>query len=168
MGLEEFVSALVENYGLLGIFVASVIVNATIFFTIPIDFILFAVAALSTSLSFVVLAGLVAGIGAGIGEMVGYALGLFGISSAEKFLKKKITGIEEIQLKISKKGMLFVFITALTPFPFDFVGIVSGLIRYNWVKFFIAVTAGRTIRYEIIALAGFFGVETVKKIFSIG
>jgi len=165
MGLQELISGLITNYGLVGIFIASVIANATLFFTLPIDFIIFTAAALSTSVAFVVMAGALAGIGAGIGEMVGYLLGLFGISSAEKFIKRKIIGLEEIQYKIADKGMVFVFFAALIPFPFDFVGIVSGLIRFNWVKFFIAVTLGRMARYEIIGLAAFYGVGTIKNFF---
>lgn len=64
--------------------------------------------------------------------------------------------------------MVFVFITAATPFPFDFIGIVAGLIRYNAAKFFVALSFGRLLRYELIAFAGFFGIEAIKKFFAIG
>lgn len=168
MSLQEMVLGLIDSYGLLGVFLAAVIANATIFLPIPMDIAIFAIAGLSTSLVFIVAVGIVAGIGAGIGESVAYALGLLGISTAERFSGRKITGIEEIQFKLSEKGMLFVFLAAMTPFPFDIIGIIAGIVRYNWAKFFIAVVLGRAIRYEIVAFAGFFGVEMVKKLFAIG
>ncbi len=168
MGVEEIVSGLIGAYGLPGVFVAAIIANATIFLPLPMDIAIFAIAALSKSLSFVIALGIVAGIGAAIGEMVAYFLGFLGITTAEKFMKKKIIGIEDIQLKLEDKGMPFIIAAAATPFPFDFVGIVAGLVRYNWAKFFFSVLIGRTIRYEIVAIAGFLGVETVKKFFAAG
>lgn len=89
MALEELISGLVSEYGLFGVFIASIIANATIFLPLPMAIIVFAIASLSNDIVFVVILGLVAGLGSAIGEMTGYLLGLLGISTAEKFMKKK-------------------------------------------------------------------------------
>lgn len=163
MTLENFAVQFFSAYGLFGMFLAAVIANATIFFPLPMDPLVVIVAASSSSIFFVLGLGFVVGFGAAIGEMVGYALGLLGISTVERFTKKKLSGIEEIQRRLHNKGMLFVFFAAFVPFPFDLVGIVAGLVRFNWAKFFAAAALGKILRYELLSLAGFFGIQAIKQ-----
>jgi membrane protein YqaA with SNARE-associated domain len=165
MAIEQFFMSWFATYGLLGIFIAALIANASIIFPVPMDIIVFGVAGLSDSLGYALLLGFFAGIGAGIGEMSAYILGVLGISTAERVMKKPLSNIEEYQEKLRKKGMVFVFIASLTPIPFDLVGIIAGLIRYDWRKFLIAGILGKLVRYELIALAGFYGLQLVRTYF---
>ncbi len=164
----DFFSGLHPALVLLGLFVAAIVANATIFLPLPIDGLVILLASFEPvtkgSILFVVLLGISAGLGAAIGELSGYLVGLVGASAAEKFTKKKLASVEDIHFKLRQYGMPFIFFTALIPFPFDLVGIVAGLIRYNRAKFFVATAAGKTLRYIIEALASFFGVPIILKI----
>jgi membrane protein YqaA with SNARE-associated domain len=171
MALEIFVQiatlieSLVSVYGLPGIFIAAIIANASIFLPLPMDVIVFGLAGFSENILFALLLGLVAGVGAGIGEMSAYLLGRLGISTVERITNKKITHIEEYQYKLRRKGMVFIFLASVTPFPFDLIGIIAGLIRYDWRKFFIAGVLGKIVRYEIFVIAGFYGIQAVRTYF---
>ena len=146
---------LIQQYGLLGFFLASIISNATIILPIPIDIAVF----FSSPLFNPFLLALAVGLGAGIGEMTGYLIGRGIIKGAELAEhKKRFKSIEKIQQKISKWGALFIFLIAVTPFPFDIVGIASGMIKYSWWKVWLAVTCGKVIRVLFIALAGYYGL----------
>lgn len=154
----SFVHELVKGYGLVGLLLASIIANASIFFPMPIDVIVLAVGADTQFLLEALLIGLIAGIGAAIGEMTAYIMGLLGVQAAEKTKNKEFEKIQKIKEQLGKKGMLFVFIGALTPLPFDIIGIAAGLVKYDPKKFFMAALAGKIVRYILIALSGFSGI----------
>jgi membrane protein YqaA with SNARE-associated domain len=153
---------LFSQYGLLGLFIASIVGNATVLFPMPIDIFVFAVAALADNPLLVLIIGLVSGTGAAIGEMSAYILGYLGVKSLEKVRKSEIISIKDLQEKLEKGGMWIVFLGALTPFPFDVIGVAAGLIKYNPRRFFAAAWAGKTLRYCLIAYAGFYGMQIVK------
>ncbi|MCR4368911.1 MAG: hypothetical protein NUV67_03325, partial [archaeon] len=99
----SFVSGLVEGYGLLGLFIAAIIANATIFLPVPIDFVILAVAAESGSLVNVLVLSIVAGCGAAIGEMTAYIMGLMGVKAAEQAKHKEFQKVKEIQGLLGSK-----------------------------------------------------------------
>jgi len=168
--VAEILNDLVSNFGLLGLFIAAIIANATIFLPLPIDLIVFVLGGidfLGIGLLSPILAGLVVGAGAAIGEISGYIIGLAGIKGAEKLKKTHFKKIEGLRSKIENKGMVFIALAALTPFPFDLVGIAAGLIKYDVKKFFLAALVGKVARYVIIAVAGYLSIETVKVFFGI-
>ncbi len=47
------------------------------------------------------------------------------------------------------------------PFPFDVIGILCGLIKYDVKKFFAAVFIGRFALYLALAYAGSMGIKIV-------
>lgn len=83
-------------------------------------------------------------LGASFGELTGYCAGKSGRSllsvKTQKYLKQKM----------KKHKYLMVFLLSLVPLPvFDFIGIVSGVVRLNPVKFFIACFWGKLIKFSI-------------------
>ena len=64
---------------------------------------------------------------------------------------------------LQKWGVLTVFVFAATPLPFDVMGMVAGLLRYPFWKFFLACLCGKILKYVGIALAGAWGWEVVSK-----
>ena len=145
------------NYGYLSAFLISLIANATIILPFPGIVILFALGATFNP----VLVGLAGGIGAAIGEMTCYLLGYSGRGVVEniRFYDKAVQWLK-------KWGVLAVFVFALTPLPFDVLGIAAGVLRFPFWKFFVACWCGKTILYVGIFLAAAWGWETVLPYFS--
>jgi membrane protein YqaA with SNARE-associated domain len=148
----ERVEAL-EGYGYLGVFIISVLLNATI--VLPAGNFL-VLATMGAVLPSATLVGLAGGIGAAIGELTGYAAGYSGqaIVSRQRVY---------IRLKgwVERWGMLTIFVLSVVPFVFDLAGIAAGVIRFPLWKFFIACWLGRTILYLIIAWGGALGWEAL-------
>lgn len=83
-----------------------------------------------------------ASLGSSLGELVGYAVGTAGEDVSPKFRKLLDKTVGKI-----RNPVLLVFILAALPLPlFDVVGLYSGGIRMNLVKFFLACFAGKMIK----------------------
>lgn len=162
---QQFLEQIVQNYGLLGLFIAAIISNATILFPVPLDIFIFIVGGLAGNAFDVLLIGIVSGVGAAIGEMTAYIIGLLGIGAAERAKHKEFKHIKEVRRKLRDFGMVFIALGAMTPFPFDLVGIAAGIIKYSPRRFFAAALAGKLARYTIIAFAGFYGLGAVRAYF---
>ncbi|MFH1255739.1 MAG: VTT domain-containing protein [Candidatus Diapherotrites archaeon] len=161
-----------RDYGLIGLFVASILANATILFPIPIDLFVFflggapEIVGLSTSNIFApLLIGIFGGVGASIGEMNSYLIGALGAKALEEKRKKESGTLNELRLRLEDKGALFVFLATMTPFPFDLIGIAAGMMKFDYKKFFLAALFGKTLRYIIICYAGMFGIGLIKAYF---
>ncbi len=139
-----------ENYAYWGAFLISLVTNATIILPFPGIVILFALGAAFNP----VLVGLAGGVGGTIGEMTCYWLGYSGRGVVEnrRFYDKAVQWLK-------KWGVLTVFTFALTPLPFDVLGIAAGLLRFPFWKFFVACWCGKTLVYIGMALAGAWGWE---------
>jgi len=148
----ERVEAL-EGYGYLGVFLISVLLNATIVLPAGNFLVLATMGAILPSATLVGLAG---GIGAAIGELTGYAAGYSGqaIVSRQRVYTRLKGWVE-------RWGMLTIFILSVVPLVFDLAGIAAGVIRFPLWKFFIACWLGRTILYLVIAWGGAMGWEAL-------
>jgi membrane protein YqaA with SNARE-associated domain len=63
-----------------------------------------------------------------------------------------------------KGGSWTLFITsAMIISPFYFAGLAAGSLRMGLIKFFLISWAGKTVRYMIIAYAGYFGLNILLK-----
>jgi membrane protein DedA with SNARE-associated domain len=142
-----------EEFGYLGAFLISIILNATVVLPAGTFFIL---AALGATLPSPILVGLAGGIGAAIGELTGYAAGYSGRGIIQR--QKLYTRLEGW---VGRWGMLTIFIMSVVPFVFDLAGIAAGALRFPIWKFFLATWAGRTILYIGIAWAGALGWDAL-------
>jgi membrane protein YqaA with SNARE-associated domain len=135
-------------YGYPGIFLISLVGNATVLLPAPSFAVVFAVGGALNPL----VVGIVAGLGAALGEMTGYLAGIAGRSVIEKrALYDRLEGW------MSKGGMLVVFLLAAIPNPaFDVGGMVAGTLRMPVWRFLLAGWAGKSLRFFLLALSGQF------------
>ncbi len=169
--IGQLVNSLVVSYGLVGLFFASMIANATLFLPLPITVVVFGLGALASQngwgLGYVALIGIASGAGAAIGELTGYYAGWLGGSALHDFSKSvSKKKLEEIKFKIHHYGSGVILVAAFIPFPFDIVGIAAGISRFDVKKFLVATAIGRILRDILVAAAGYYGLELIKTIFA--
>jgi len=134
------------EYGLLGIFLLSILNNATLVLPVPTLLIPFFGGALFNPW----LVGLVSGAGQALGELTGYWIGY----SGQNFVDSKKV-YPKIKGWMKKYGMLFIFVFAALPnFLFDFGGIAAGATGMKVWKFLLAAFLGKTLRAFVYALIG--------------
>jgi membrane protein DedA with SNARE-associated domain len=135
-----------QQYGYPGIFLTSLIGNASIALPIPSLAITFAMGGV---LNWVIV-GLVSGIGEALGESTGYLAGFAGSAIIENR-----SLYQRMQYWMENHGMLTIFVLSAVPNPlFDLAGIAAGASRYSYLKFLLAAWIGKTIKTLIFAWAG--------------
>lgn len=135
-------------YGYPGVFLISLIGNATIILPAPSFAVVFAVGGVLDPLA----VGIVAGLGSAMGEMTGY---LAGIGSRSVIERRAL--YHRLERWMRKGGMLVVFLLAAIPNPaFDVGGMVAGALRMPLWQFFLAGWAGKSLRFVLLALSGQF------------
>jgi membrane protein YqaA with SNARE-associated domain len=142
---------------LIGLFVVSLVGNATLIFPAP----SFAAACAMGLVLHPVLVGGVAGLGATIGELTGYLAGYVGktVLPAGKLY-------ERLHAFMKRHGMLTIFLLAAIPNPiFDVGGIIAGILKMPVWKFLIAAIIGKSIRLGITAWACMAGIPWLQEIF---
>ena len=167
MDLIALISGLAYQFGLPGLLLASVVVNATVFIVVPV--IELAVIGLSAAQAYPPwLLGVVAGLGAGLGELTGYFVGSQGRHLVQHFSAKETGIMHRVQKMLSAhvwKGTATIFILASIPFPFDVVGLAAGLAKFPLPNFFVAATAGKMLRFTVLAYAALWGFTTIVNLF---
>ncbi len=135
-----------ENFGYPGIFLFSVITNATIFFPAPGLLIVFSLGARLNP----ILIAVAAGLGSAIGELSGYLAGYSGRAIIDKkFIYEKMVNW------MKKNGELTILIMAFIPNPFfDLTGIAAGILKMPIWKFLSWAFIGKFLKMTIIAFAG--------------
>ena len=142
------------NYGYLGIFLISMFTNATIVLPMPSILIILSLGATFNPLYI----GLAAGIGGAIGEMTAYAGGYSGRNvwhDNQNYLKAVSW--------LKRWGMFIVFIFAVLPMPIDVMGLAAGNLRLPAWRFFVPCWLGKTIKYIVMAYAGYWGWEAFNR-----
>lgn len=135
-------------YGYPGLFILSLISNATVILPAPGFAAVFAVGGALNP----ILVGVVAGLGAALGEMTGYLAGIGGRSMVED---RPL--YDRLSVWMDKGGLLVVFVLALIPNPvFDVGGMVAGTKQMPVLHFLLAGWAGKAIRLWLLALSGQF------------
>lgn len=135
-----------KGYGYFGIFLISVLGNATIILPVPVILTAF----LGGSIFNPILVGLVAAFGATIGELTGYLAG-----SAGQYAIEKDKRLEKIQKWMDKYGVVVLFILAAVPNPlFDLAGIVAGATKIPVWKYLVVVFFGKVIKFVLISYLG--------------
>lgn len=135
-----------ENYGYLGIFLISILGNATIIFPVPVILTAF----IGGGIFNPVMVGVVAAFGAGIGELTGYLAGFGGRVAIKK--KEKLFKVEKW---MDRYGIWALFVLAVIPNPlFDLAGIVAGATKIPVWKFLIVVWLGKMVKFVTISYLG--------------
>jgi membrane protein YqaA with SNARE-associated domain len=134
-------------YGYPGVFLISLIGNATLLLPAPSYAVVFAVGGALDPVA----VGIVAGLGAALGELTGYLAGVGGrVVVEERALYHRLE-----KRMHSKGGVLVIFLLALVPNPaFDIGGIVAGTLRMPVWQFVLAAWAGKSIRFILVAFSG--------------
>lgn len=149
---EQFVTP----YGLLGIFIVMFLTNATLFLPVPGYLLLLAVSGMFNP----VLLSAVASLGASLGELVGYAIGY---SSRKRVLSRKFK-LEQTEETFKEYGLWSIFLFAVSPLPFDVVGILSGILEVNVLVFFVLTFFGKFVFYTVLVLEGQTTLDLVKQV----
>ena len=141
---DKFVN--LESYGYLGIFLISLLGNATIVLPVPVILTAFLGGGIFNPL----VVGVVASLGATIGELTGYMAGISGRGLIENKGK-----IEKVKNWMSKHGLWTLFVLAVIPNPlFDLAGIVAGATRIPVYKYLIVVWLGKLIKFLAFSFLG--------------
>ncbi len=131
--------------GLVGLFVLSVIGNATVLIPAPV----FVVACAAAPIYGPVATGIVAGVGSAVGEMTGYMAGYGGTA-----VLPQGRVYQRLHNLMERFGPLVIFIMALLPNPmFDVGGLVAGVLKMHPFAFFAATAIGKGLRLMLVALA---------------
>jgi membrane protein DedA with SNARE-associated domain len=145
----------IAEWGYVGCFVINVLTNGTFIlpgFGIVLTFTLGGV--LNPAI-----VGAVAGIGEAIGAigayLTGYAgRGLFRDSNSDLYLR-----FSNIIDRHGSKAIFFVS-AVLSPFFYP-LAVFLGMLRFGWVRFFLATWAGRTVKSMVLAYLGYFGLRSI-------
>lgn len=147
-----------EGYGYFGIFLISVLGNATIILPVPVILTAFIGGGIFNP--FVV--GIVTAVGAAIGELTGYLAGYGG-----KVVVKNDRKLERIEGWMKKHGLWVLFVLAVIPNPFfDLAGIVAGATGVPVYKYLIVVTLGKMVKFIAISYLGAGSVGLLERYFS--
>jgi membrane protein YqaA with SNARE-associated domain len=129
-----------------GIFLVSMLGNATIILPAPSLALVFAMGSALPPL----LVGLAAGVGEALGELTGYAAGFGGRAVIED---QKL--YRRLEAWMQRRGGITVFVLSVLPNPFfDLAGIAAGTLRYPLWRFLLVCWLGKTIKTTLVAWAG--------------
>lgn len=145
-----------QGTGLLGLFLISIIGNATLIVPVP-------GYALSCAAGLIYapwLVGVVSAGGAALGELTGYLAGYGG-----QALLPPGRFYAWLRNFMERHGMLAIFLLGAIPNPvFDVGGLIAGAVRLPVWKFLLAAWAGKTIRLTLTALACQWGLPWLEQL----
>ena len=140
-------------FGYPGIFILSLLSNATIILPAPGLAITFAAGGVFDPFW----VGIAAGVGAAIGELTGYLAGFSGRGVVEG--TKVYERMEDLTRRYGSWTVLFL---AIVPNPFfDVAGAAAGALRMPVATFLLWATIGKIIKMWIVAYAGALSVDWV-------
>jgi uncharacterized membrane protein YdjX (TVP38/TMEM64 family) len=138
--------AKLQGYGYPGIFLFSILANATII--IPMPGVLFTSAMGAIFNPWWV--ALAAGSGAAVGELSGY---LAGLSGRDLIGKNKTS--DQVEYWVKRYGGLAIFLLALIPNPlFDMAGLTAGALKMKVHRFLFFLWLGKVGKMLIFSLLG--------------
>ena len=146
------------DYGYLGLFVISLIGNATLIVPAPV----FVVACAAGLVYGPIGVGVVSGLGAALGELTGYMAGAGG-----KALIPQGRRYDQLRRFMQRHGMLTIFLLGVIHNPiFDIGGLIAGALRMKAWKFVLAAWAGKAIRLSVTAWACQSGIPLLEQLFT--
>jgi len=144
--LPEEQAEKLESYGYGGIFLISILANATVIIPAPGLVIVFSMGAVFNPF----LVGIAAGLGATLGELSGYLAGFSGQAVIED--RKRY---DQMSNWMQKNGPLTVAVLAFIPNPlFDLAGMIAGALKMNVFRFLFFAAIGKILKMLLFAYAG--------------
>lgn len=133
------------NYSYLALFVCCFLSNASVFLPAPGLMVILSAASVMNP----IIVAIVGALGMTAGECIGYLGGLTGRQLISKNAKT-----EKVLKIVNKYGIFSVFLFALIPFPvFDVIGVVTGYLKFNFIKFILPCYVGKLLKSLTVALA---------------
>ena len=146
-----------QAYGYPGIFLFSILANATILVPIPGVIFTSAMGAVFNPLW----VSIAAGAGASLGELSGYLAGFSGQAVVENSKK-----YERVVHWMEKYGDITVLVLAFIPNPlFDLAGMTAGILKMPVWKFLIFCVIGKILKMMMFAYAGDWVMGLVDQLF---
>lgn len=146
-----------QGYGYPGIFLFSILANATIFVPIPGVIFTSAMGAVFNPLW----VAAAAGAGAALGELSGYLAGFSGQAVVENSKK-----YEQVVHWMEKYGDITIMVLAFIPNPlFDLAGMTAGILKMPVWKFLVFCVIGKFLKMMMFAYAGGWVMGLVDQIF---
>lgn len=144
-----------RGFGLMGLFIISIIGNATIILPAPVILTAFVGGAIWSPL----IVTFVVALGATIGELTGYMAGYGGQEIVETEVK-----LEKVRGWMNKHGLWTLFVLAVIPNPlFDLAGIVAGATKIPVYKYFAIVLLGKIVKFGVFAYLGANSINLIDK-----
>jgi membrane protein DedA with SNARE-associated domain len=103
--------------------------------------------------------GAVAGIGEAIGATGAYFTGYGGKGLLKDRNNRFYTRCTDLIERHGSKAV-FLFACIITPIYYPF-SVLLGMLRFGWLRFFLATWAGRTVKNMILAYLGYFGLRSI-------
>lgn len=145
--VEAILQYFIHNFSYLGVFISSIIVSASILVPLPSQAI--PLLAVLLKLNPFLTAALI-GSGSMIGELTGYGVGVVGGEATKNAFKKHRKLVGTLKNYYNRYAFWVIIVTAFLFFPFDLVGILSGLSRYNLGKFLLAGFIGKFFKALVV------------------
>jgi len=147
-----------SSYGYLGLFLVSVVGNATVLLPVPSLAATFITGGIFNPL----LVGIVSGAGMAIGELSGYMAGYGGGAIVEAKDQGRYARLESW---MRRYGSLTIFVLSVIPNPiFDLAGIAAGMLHFPLWRFLLICFLGKTIKGIALAFAGAQSLEWIEKL----
>ena len=138
-------------YGYPGIFLVTLMANATVFVPAPGVAVVFAMGNVFNPLGVT----LAAGAGGALGELSGYLAGFSGQAVIEN-----TRAYERVHPWVVKYGGWAILVFSAVPNPFfDVAGIAAGITKMPLRRFLLACWIGETIKMALFAYAGFYSLD---------
>lgn len=148
-----------ERYGYPGVFLISLLGNATVIFPAPSLAVVFSMGGVLNPL----LVGLVAGVGEALGELTGYLAGYGGravIENRETY--------ERLERWMQRNGAATILVLSAIPNPiFDLAGIAAGALRFPLARFLLSCWLGKTIKTVTFALIGAQFMDVLERLWAL-
>jgi membrane protein YqaA with SNARE-associated domain len=100
--------------------------------------------------------GILAGVGSAVGDLTSYLVGFFGTAALQKYEKRTPNLILKLMRFFKNFGFWLILLFAFLPSPFDFIGVASGVAKYDIKKFLLALIIGRTARSILLAYGTYY------------
>lgn len=144
-----------QGYGYAGVFIVSLLGNATVILPVPSLAIVFA----GGSVLHPLMVGLVAGVAEPLGELTGYMAGYGGSAIIED---RK--AYQRLQEQVAKHRFWTIAGLSAIPNPvFDLAGIAAGAMKMGVGKFLVACWLGKTFKAILIAYLGSLSIDWLSR-----